>query len=286
MTIKNPHAIQQFEFLNQIDKTMAAISSVKWPMENWNLVTASKPNIDKRNLGDVDPSKKGHQNTEEQSNPIQPTLTLHPDELNRMLNRRKAIMVIVCPTTDLFHKDVPDEFIDQVFKVILLTTGNIYQIITKRSKRMAKYFSSRSCPKNVWLGVIVENRTKGLRRLDNLREIKCLTKIVSMEPLLEDLGRVDLTGFDWIVVSGGSGPNVRPLQKSWVERVQRQAARAHVPFYFKQWGAFGSDGIRRSTKDNGRLLNGQTHNGYPITTIYWNDTSGEKKLWNRSNGDT
>jgi protein gp37 len=140
-----------------------------------------------------------------------------------------------------------------------------YQILTKRSARMRKYFSSRGrvVPDNVWLGVSVENRQYGLQRVDDLREIKAGIRFLSVEPLLEDVGEMDLSGIHWVIVGGESGPKARPMKAEWVETIQEQCERDGVAFFFKQWGGWGADGKKRPKRNNGRLFAGRTWDEMP-----------------------
>ena len=109
----------------------------------------------------------------------------------------------------------------------------------------------------------MEDRAYGLPRIDHLRHVEAQVRFLSIEPLLEDLGRIDLTGIHWVIVGGESGPKARPMEEAWVEGVKRQADKAGVAFFFKQWGGWGADGVKRHKKANGRLFKGRTWNGYP-----------------------
>ncbi len=128
---------------------------------------------------------------------------------------------------------------------------------------MADYFSKRQVPENVWLGVTVENK-KETRRIDILRLINAKIRFLSVEPLLEDLGMIDLTDIHWVIVGGESGHGARPMKKEWALNVQRQCDDQHVAFFFKQWGAWGEDGVKRSKKLNGRLLESKEWNEEPV----------------------
>jgi protein gp37 len=165
--------------------------------------------------------------------------------------------------SDLFHNDIPFRFLDQVFDVIKRTPQHTYQILTKRAARMRKYFASRIVPDNVWLGVSVENRKYGLQRIDDLREIKAGIRFLSVEPLLEDVGEIDLRGIHWVIVGGESGSKARPMKAEWVETIKEQCEQDGVAFFFKQWGGWGADGKRRAKKNNGRLFAGKTWDEMP-----------------------
>jgi protein gp37 len=193
-------------------------------------------------------------------------LSILPERLVEPLNRRKPTTYFVNSMSDLFHNDIPFEFLDQVFDVINRTPQHIYQILTKRSPRMLKYFTSRGrvVPDNVWLGVSVENRKYGLSRIDDLRKINASIRFLSVEPLLEDVGRLNLSGIHWVIVGGESGPKARPMKSEWVESIKDQCEHHEVAFFFKQWGGWGADGKRRAKKANGRLFAGKTWDGMPI----------------------
>lgn len=192
-------------------------------------------------------------------------LTLLPERLTEPLNRRTPTVYFVNSMSDLFHNEVPFEYIDEIFQVIRRTPHHTYQILTKRAGRMRKYFSTveRVVPANAWLGVSVENRKYGLPRIDDLREIEATIRFLSVEPLLEDLGEIDLTGIHWVIVGGESGPKARPMKQEWAESVREQCESSGAAFFFKQWGGWGADGKKRAKKQNGRLLNGRTWDDLP-----------------------
>ncbi len=190
-------------------------------------------------------------------------LTVHESRLEQPLSRKKPTTYFVNSMSDLFHEDVPDGFLDRVFSVIERTPHHTYQILTKRSERLPEYFARRACPSNVWLGVSVEDRTYGLARIDHLRKVNAHIRFLSVEPLLEDLGRIDLHDIHWVIVGGESGPKARPMHEAWVANVQAQAEAAGAAFFFKQWGGWGADGVKRDKKANGRVFRGRTWDEYP-----------------------
>ncbi|MHB8743615.1 MAG: DUF5131 family protein [Sulfuricaulis sp.] len=192
-------------------------------------------------------------------------LSILPERLAAPLKRRKPTMYFVNSMSDLFHNDIPFEFLDQVFNVIRETPQHTYQILTKGAVRMRKYFchGGRSVPDNVWLGVSVENRKYGLPRIDELRKIGARIRVLSVEPLLEDIGHIDLGGIHWVIVGGESGPKARPMKPTWVAPIKAQCEHQGATFFFKQWGGWGSDGKKRTKKDNGRLFAGKTWDGMP-----------------------
>ena len=187
----------------------------------------------------------------------------HSDVLREPMLWKNPCVIFVCSMSDLFHKDVPFDFIDKVMQVITETPRHNYQILTKRAERLAEYFASRQIPKNVWVGVTVELQATKFR-LDCLRDLKAHVKFISCEPLLEDLGELDLTGIDWIIVGGESGTQARPMKEEWVLNIKKQADAKHIPFFFKQWGTWGVDGVRRNKKENGKLLRGEVVQCMPV----------------------
>ena len=184
-------------------------------------------------------------------------VTTHEEALNEPGKWRKPRKVFVCSMSDLFHKDVPYEFVDKVMQVIKDTPQHRYQLLTKRAERMEEYFQTREVPKNVWLGVTVEVQSSKYR-IDCLRNIEnAPIKFLSCEPLLEDLGVLDLSGIDWIIVGGESGNQARPMKEEWAVNIQNQCKTADKTFFFKQWGTWGSDGVKRDKHKNGKILNGK-----------------------------
>lgn len=191
-------------------------------------------------------------------------LRLLPDRLTDPLKRRKPTVYFVNSMSDLFHDKVPDAYIDRVFDVIRQTAQHSFQILTKRAARMALYFETRPVPDNVWIGVSVENRRHGVPRIDHLRQVKARIRFLSVEPLLEDVGALDLRDIHWVIVGGESGPKARPMKPEWADSVRTQCTEQNVAFFFKQWGGWGADGRRRAKSKNGRLLNGRTWDEMPI----------------------
>lgn len=190
-------------------------------------------------------------------------LTLHPGRLNQPLLRKKPTVYFVNSMSDLFHEDVPDAFVDQVFKVIASTPQHTYQILTKRAERLPQYFAQRECPSNVWLGASVEDQRYGVPRIDFLRQVNAHIRFLSVEPLLEDLGTIDLTNIHWVIVGGESGHHARPMREEWLANVKRQADESGCAFFFKQWGGWGADGVKRHKKANGREFQGKVWDAYP-----------------------
>lgn len=190
-------------------------------------------------------------------------LTLQPSRITQPLLRKKPTVYFVNSMSDLFHEEIPDSFLDEIFAVIEQTPHHTYQILTKRAERLPQYFNTRACPQNVWLGVSVEDKKHGVPRIDYLRQVNAHIRFLSVEPLLEDVGVIDLTDIHWVIVGGESGHKARPMKQEWVVNVQRQAEHFGSAFFFKQWGGWGADGVKRNKKSNGRELDGRIWNNYP-----------------------
>ena len=191
-------------------------------------------------------------------------LTLHPEALNEPLKIKEPSMFFVCSMADLFHKDVPFDFVDKVMWTIEKTPKHIYQLLTKRPDRMREYFITfHHVPGNVWIGTTLEYPDYNWR----LAELKLIStksvKFLSCEPLLGDLGALNLSGIDWVIVGGESGTQARPMCKEWVLNIQRQCVGQGVPFFFKQWGTWGEDGVRRDKKTNGCMIDGKIYQEWP-----------------------
>jgi len=190
-------------------------------------------------------------------------LTILPERLSEPLRRKKPTVYFVNSMSDLFHKSIPDSYIDQVFDVIARSPQHTFQVLTKRAERMAQYFRNRIVPPNAWLGVTVEDRKDGVPRIDKLREIDATIRFLSVEPLLEDIGEINLTDIHWVIVGGESGSRARPTRPEWVDPIRQQCEESGAAFFFKQWGGWGADGVKRAKKQNGRQLHGRTWDDMP-----------------------
>ena len=182
-----------------------------------------------------------------------------PSRLDAPKKVKKPTRFFVNSMSDLFHEEMPFEFLDSVFETIRNTPRHAYQILTKRDQVLEEYFSERCVPGNVWMGVSVEGR-RSKPRIDTLRGIEARIRFLSIEPLLEDVGELELSGIHWVIVGGESGHKARPMKPEWAIDVQKQCDEQGVSFFFKQWGAWGEDGQRRSKKANGRNLLGKEWN--------------------------
>lgn len=188
-------------------------------------------------------------------------LTVHPHMLPRPLQWKKPKKIFVNSMSDLFHEDVPDDFIRQVCDVMLTANQHTYQILTKRPERMSRMLQGvlrdAATVKHIWWGVSVENIKHGLPRIELLRDADTVVPWLSIEPLIEDLGQLDLDSLKWIVVGGESGSGARPMHPDWVRSIREQCqSQGGIPFFFKQWG-----GVRKSL--TGRVLDGRTYDDFP-----------------------
>ena len=187
--------------------------------------------------------------------------------LNIPLRWRKPRKVFVNSMSDLFHPAVSEGFVVKVWEVMASASHHSYQILTKRPERMAE-MSLTVLPTlpNVWLGTSVED-SRVVQRIDELRKIPAAVRFISFEPLIGPIGQADLSGIDWAIVGGESGPGARPMHEIWVDEVQKLCKKQDVTFFFKQWGAWGRDRKRRSKKQNGRKYRGQTWNDMPVAGV-------------------
>ena len=187
-------------------------------------------------------------------------LTIHKHMLERPLQWKKPMFIFVNSMSDLFHEDVPETFIQQVFETMRRASWHYFQILTKRSERLLELNSNISWPNNVWMGVSVENQ-KYSYRIDHLRTTNAHVKFLSLEPLIGRLSNLDLENINWVIVGGESGPGARPMDKEWVIEIRDQCLSTHVPFFFKQWG-----GTRK--KKAGRTLEGRIWDQMPLKSMY------------------
>jgi len=190
-------------------------------------------------------------------------LRIVPSKLQTPFEWKQPRRVFVNSMSDLFHEKVPVAYIRQVAHVMKTADWHTYQVLTKRSKRLKNLLNNElyefSQLPHIWWGVSVENRKHGLPRIDDLRETPASVRFLSIEPLLEDLGSLDLSGISWVIVGGESGPRAREMNAAWVRSIREQCIDANVPFFFKQWG-----GVRKH--ETGRKLDGFTYDELPILT--------------------
>lgn len=186
-------------------------------------------------------------------------VTLHEDLLDAPLRWVKPRMVFVNSMSDLFHDVVPIEFIKRVFCTIERSPQHTFQVLTKRSERLASVASELLWPENLWMGVSVENQAVA-SRIDELRNVPAKIRFLSCEPLLGPLDGLDLKGIHWVIVGGESGPGARPIREDWVISLLSQCERSNIPFFFKQWG-----GVRKLR--TGRILNDRTYDEFPVSGV-------------------
>jgi protein gp37 len=188
-------------------------------------------------------------------------IRLVPDKLDAPLKWKKPQRIFVNSMSDLFHPSVPDSYIRQVADVMKKSDWHIFQVLTKRADRLEKalsgFLNDAALCSHIWWGVSVENKKHGIPRIQHLRQAPAKVRFLSIEPLLEDLGYIDLSGMHWVIVGGESGPGARKMQEPWVASLRDQCKKAKVSFFFKQWG-----GVRKHK--TGRLLEGKTHDAFPI----------------------
>jgi protein gp37 len=182
-------------------------------------------------------------------------LTVHEHALSLPAAWRRPRTIFVNSMSDLFHRDVPAEFIVRVFEVMKQAPQHTFQVLTKRSERLRELSALLAWPHNVWIGVSVESAEYAYR-IRHLRDTSARVKFIFFEPLLGPIQDIDLAGIDWAIVGGESGPQARPMEPAWVATIRDQCIEAGVPFFFKQWGG-------RNKKKAGRVLDGRTWNGMP-----------------------
>lgn len=187
-------------------------------------------------------------------------LKLIPEMLAKPLFWPRPQRVFVNSMSDVFLEGVPDRYVARIMEVMRLADWHVYQVLTKRAERMqsmlSENFTDMAAAPHVWFGVSVENRRHGLARLARLRETPAAVRFLSVEPLIEDLGMLDLSGIHWVIVGGESGPRARPMAIDWVRSIRDQCRAANIPFFFKQWG-----GVQKGK--TGRELDGRTHDDQP-----------------------
>jgi protein gp37 len=188
-------------------------------------------------------------------------LRLIAEKLPDPIRWTKPKKIFVNSMSDLFHEGVPDDYIEKICRVMLAANWHTYQVLTKRADRLAELLrgklSKAAGASHIWWGVSVENRTHGLPRIDLLRAANPAVAFLSVEPLLEDLGKMNLRDISWVIVGGESGAGARPMSPEWVRSIRNHCAHSGVAFFFKQWG-----GIRKS--ETGRTLDGKTYDEFPI----------------------
>ena len=235
---------------------MAALSHIEWTEVTWNPVTG----CDKVSQGCKNCyAERMAKRLKAMGSPRYQRgfkLTLHPDLVDLPRQWKKSRIVFVNSMSDLFHKDVPLEFIQSVFKTMNETPQHTYQILTKRSERLKQLSSKLTWTANIWMGVSVEDESV-TNRIDDLRGVPAVTRFLSLEPLIGPLEKLKLKDIHWVIVGGESGPKSRLMKEEWVQSIKRQCLKNDVAFFFKQWG-----GVRKDK--TGRNLDGRTYDEMPI----------------------
>ncbi len=201
-------------------------------------------------------------------------LRLIPEKLAEPLRWNQPRMIFVNSMSDLFHRDVPDHYIENVCRVMLAAKWHTYQVLTKRSERMRDLLKTKlhvaARASHIWWGVSVENKKHGIPRIGHVQEAPAAVRFLSVEPLIEDIGKINLRGLHWVIVGGESGHGARPIQPEWVKSIRDQCAKSKVPFFFKQWG-----GVRKH--ETGRTLDGRTYSEFPETVDHPVSTADERR---------
>ena len=182
-------------------------------------------------------------------------LTIHPDVLSDPYKWKRPRIIFVNSMSDLFHEDMPFEYIEKVFKVMNECSHHIFQVLTKRAENLAEFAPLLNWSKNIWMGVTVESK-EYLPRIKLLQTINAHIKFLSIEPMLGSMQNLNLSGIDWVIVGGESGPGARDIKKEWVVDIKNQCELNDVAFFFKQWGGFNK-------KTRGRILNGKVWDQMP-----------------------
>ena len=214
---------------------MAGKSKIEWTESTWNPITGcTKISEGCLNCYAERMSKRLHSMGQEKyKNAF--NVTLHHECLNEPLSWNKKQIIFVCSMSDLFHADVPDEFIKQVFAVMNKASWHTFQVLTKRSERLAKLAHELNWTDNIWMGVTVESNLQKTR-IKDLLKVPAKIKYLSIEPMITKIKPLPLKGIDWVIVGGESGPGARPIEEDWVTYIRDKCLEAKVPFFFKQWG--------------------------------------------------
>jgi protein gp37 len=238
---------------------MAAITQIEWTDATWNPVTGCSKITRGCDFCYAERFSERFRGVTKHPFENGFDLTLRPERLRQPQTWRQPKRIFVNSMSDLFHKGVPTRFVDAVFDTMEAADWHTFQVLTKRSSLMARYlrgrYGSGLAPSHIWLGVSVEDRQNAVR-VKHLRAAQASVKFVSFEPLIGPVGQIELTGIDWAIVGGESGPRARPMHEAWAIELRDQCRRAKVAFFFKQWG-----GVR--PKSGGRLLCGREWNEYP-----------------------
>ena len=240
---------------------MAQLSHIEWTDATWNpvrgctKVSAGCAHCYAERFAERWRGKKGHPYEEGFD------LRLVPERLLDPFRWPQQRTIFVNSMSDLFHEQVPDDYVRAIFEVMHRANWHTYQVLTKRSARMRRFVAQLPAElrglAHVWLGVSVEDQRHGVPRISDLRDTPCAVRFLSVEPLLERMPKLNLDGIHWMIVGGESGPGARPMERSWVRELRRQCRQQDVPFFFKQWG-----GTRKHA--TGRSLDGHVYDELPV----------------------
>lgn len=236
---------------------MAEKSKIEWTESTWNPITGCTKISDGCLNCYAERMAKRLQSMGQEKYKNGFSLTLHTECLNEPLEWKKPQIIFVCSMSDLFHKDVPDDFIFEVFEIMNKASWHTFQVLTKRSERLEELAPKLNWTENIWLGVTVESQ-KQIFRIDNLINTPAKVKYLSVEPLIGKIQQLPLEGIDWVIVGGESGPGARPIKEEWVKLIRDKCNGNNIPFFFKQWG-----GVNK--KANGSLLEGKYWKELPYT---------------------
>jgi protein gp37 len=234
---------------------MAGSSTIEWTEATWNPVTGcTKMSEGCRNCYAHRMAKRLHaMGNHRYANGF--NVTLHQDLITKPLEWKKPRRIFVNSMSDLFHKDVPDSFIHSVFETMIEASHHTFQVLTKRSDRLAELGQRLPWAPNIWIGVSVEDE-RVIDRIDHLRQVPADVRFLSCEPLIGPLSNLNLEGIHWVIVGGESGPGSRPMESEWVTEIRDQCQKQNTAFFFKQWG-----GVQKHRF--GRELEGKTYDEYP-----------------------
>ncbi len=234
-----------------------AESSIEWTEQTWNpTVGCTKISAGCRGCYAEKMHRRLRAMGQEKYKDPFTTVKPYPADLQKPLKRKKPTTYFVNSMSDLFHEDLDIGYISECFDVMWLAHWHTFQVLTKRGERLASDGPKLGWPPNLWMGVSVED-ARQLPRIEQLRRSGAKVKFLSLEPLIGPLPNLDLTGIDWVIVGGESGPTARPMKEEWVQDILQQCRAQGVAFFFKQWGG-------RNKKATGRLLNGQTYDEMPV----------------------
>ncbi len=249
------------------------MSEIEWTDQTWNPITGCSkisPGCENcyaerfaNRLKSMLDSGNQYKNSVDSNGHWTGEITCVESSLKKPFHWQKPRRVFVNSMSDMFHPQVPLDFIKKIFEVMNKCDQHLFQVLTKRAKRMAKLSTEFEWTKQIWAGVSIENNDF-IERIDKLREVPSKIKFISFEPLLGPVKDLNIEGIDWVIVGGESGNGARPMDPEWVLDIFEECQKQNVSFFFKQWGAYGPDGKKRSKKENGREFKGEVWNEFPM----------------------